>query len=95
MLDDLKKTAQKMGKSTLTASEYKENGRWHPNTPIRLFKTWNNALSEAGLEIQKRVNISEEELFENLQSIWVHIGRQRYIGDIKKPFSKIDASVYK
>ncbi|MGH7801153.1 MAG: homing endonuclease associated repeat-containing protein [Thermodesulfobacteriota bacterium] len=94
-LSDMKATAAELKKTSLTTTEYNQYGRWHSDTPIRLFKTWNNAISLAGLEVVKRVNIGDEELFENLMNIWTKLGRQPYISDMVKPFSKIDGSVYK
>lgn len=95
VLSDIKATAAKLKKTSLTITEYNQYGRWHPDTPIRLFKTWNTAISLAGLEVVTRKNISNEELFENLMSVWTKLGRQPYISDMVKPFSKIDGTVYK
>ena len=95
VLADIKNTANKLNKSTLTTAEYKEHGRWHPDTPIRLFNKWNYALEQAGLEIKKRMNISDEDLYLNLNTIWIHLGRQPHTSDMVKPTSKFDLSVYK
>jgi hypothetical protein len=95
VLNDIKSIADKLGKTTLTASEYNKFGRWHSDTPIRLFEKWNKALSLAGLEVAKRINVPDEELFINLQELWIKLGRQPYISDVLKPFSKVDSSVYK
>ena len=95
VLNDIKKTAEKLNKNVLTVTEYNKFGRWHSDTPIRLFGKWNEALKLAGLEIVKRMNIPDEELFINIQEIWIKLGRQPYTSEIKKPFSIFDISVYK
>ncbi len=95
VLADIKSTAIKLKKNSLTVSEYNQYGRWHSDTPIRLFKTWNNATKLAGLDVVKRMNISNDELFENLITVWTKLGRQPFITEMVKPLSKVDGSVYK
>jgi hypothetical protein len=43
---------------------------------------------------RSRLNISNEELFQNIESIWVHFGRQPKYDEIKKPLSKFSAGTY-
>jgi hypothetical protein len=95
LIKDIKRVANLLNKNAITSTEYNENGKWTVDTPIRYFGQWNIALEACGLEINKRMNISKVELFENLQSIWVKKGRQPFSSDMVKPYSQIDISVYK
>jgi 5-methylcytosine-specific restriction endonuclease McrA len=40
------------------------------------------------------MNLSEEELFENLEEIWVKLGRQPKYTEMQKPLSKYSCSTY-
>lgn len=43
---------------------------------------------------RNRLRISEEELFQNIEEIWVKLGRQPRNTEIQKPFSKYSAGTY-
>ena len=76
LLADLKRVALSRGKATLTASEYAATGQFGVNTMLRKFGQWNQALREAGLEAPNRQHVPEQELFENIASVWTRIGHQ-------------------
>jgi hypothetical protein len=45
-------------------------------TQQKRFGSWNGALLQAGLDISNRLNIPDEELFENILALSQHFGRQ-------------------
>jgi hypothetical protein len=65
LIADLPKVASEIGQTTLTAARYAERGKHGTNTMLRRFGSWNQALSAAGLGLNNRINIPDEELFEN------------------------------
>jgi hypothetical protein len=65
-----------LGSETLTQAEYELLGEFDRSTQERRFGTWNKVLCRAGLSISHRLNISDEELFENILALWQHYGRQ-------------------
>jgi hypothetical protein len=95
LLDDLKKVATKFTNGKMTKDDYNENGQFHAGTLEKRFGTWNKALEKAGVEIITHRNISEKDLFENLENVWIKLGRQP-IGrqDLKKPLSKYTVGAY-
>lgn len=94
LLDDMKKVADKRGSNSLTGREYDESGKFSSATIARRFGSWNNALEKAGLQIIFTANISEKELFENLEDVWIKIGRQPTRRGMKQPLSKYSERGY-
>jgi hypothetical protein len=95
LLSDLKIVAEKIGAETVTAIAYDEHGEFGKTTILRKFGTWNKALSAAGLDLNNRLNISNEELFENLANVWQILGRQPFGRDISKSeISKFSLGTY-
>jgi hypothetical protein len=95
LIDDLKSVAVKLKKSTVTISEYSENGKFHPSTLQRRFGSWFRVLELAELEASRsKFNISEEELFVNLEKVWTKLGRQPKYIEMKKPLSEYSVGTY-
>jgi 5-methylcytosine-specific restriction endonuclease McrA len=95
LLDDLKKVAEKLGRDNIIMREYDEHGKYSSATISNRFKKWNNALEKAGLKITFIPNISEKELFENLEDVWIKLGSQPKKRDMKQPLSKYSEGGYR
>lgn len=93
-IPDLKRVAKLLGKSSVTTDEYQEHGRFAPSTVANHFGTWFAALDAAGLERTRTLHVTDEEYFENLEQMWVHLGRQPRYGEVRKPFSRYSAGGY-
>lgn len=91
---DLKKVAEFLGKREITRKEYDKKGKYHSATYMRRFGGWNSTLEKAGLKIGLIRTITEEELFENLEMVWRSLGRQPFVGEMKKPLSKYNHATY-
>ncbi|MBK1723109.1 homing endonuclease associated repeat-containing protein [Thiocystis violacea] len=94
LLSDLKRVAEQIGSSTVQQRTYGEFGSFDYRTLERRFGSWNKALELAGLEVSNRLNISEEELFENILRLWEHYGRQPRRSELSKEPSRISQSPY-
>ncbi len=95
LLDDMRSCAAMIGRATITMVEYDEIGRAHPATIHRRFGSWSAALKLAGLEPSRsKIGISDEELFENIKSLWVSLGRQPRCTEIRPPTSRFSATTY-
>ncbi|MGQ0457659.1 MAG: homing endonuclease associated repeat-containing protein [Hyphomicrobium sp.] len=84
LLADLRNAAEKLSAKSITVAAYNEVGQYSSTTMLRRFGTWNKALAAAGLKINNRLNIPDEELFENLATVWTALGRQPVGSDIGK-----------
>ena len=76
MQNDLEQVAEKLNTDTLTQKLYSEHGKYDVTNLSRRFGTWNRALATVGLKPGNINNYSDEELFENILSIWQHKGKQ-------------------
>lgn len=101
VIEDLKKVAKRLEKQTFTSIEYSNYGKYSKNIVFRKFKTWNNALIAAGLEPFDHLlgggtknKVSEYACFEEIERIWIDLGRQPTTTDIKNGISRYSLHVY-
>jgi len=94
LLNDLKKAANQLNKKSITQLEYKTSGKYSPDAFTDHFGSWFLALEKAGLEKTHNINISIEDLFENLEEVWTKLGRQPNYAEVAKPFSRYSKDVY-
>lgn len=95
LIADIQIVAKKLNVKTLTSSEYDLHGQYNHNSIIRAFKSWDNALRTAGLNgTGFHRNISETELMENIERMWIQLGRQPTCNDIKSGLSVYGVKVY-
>jgi hypothetical protein len=95
LLDDVKNVAIRLKKDTVTIHEYDEHGKFHPSTLQRRFGSWFKMLELAELKPSRsKLNISNDELFDNLQKVWIALGRQPRYSEMKNPLSKYSSSTY-
>lgn len=91
---DLRRVASELNKGSLTQREYKEQGKFGVTTVIRRFGGWSMAAQSAGLKKTRASNLTKEELFENLESVWIKLGRQPSYGEVQKPLSLFHVASY-
>ena len=73
---DLRRVANILGTDTVSNRQYQSLGQYAAITQSQRFGSWNDALRQAGLSITNRMSIPDEELFENILTLWHHYGRQ-------------------
>jgi len=89
LLADLKRIVLELNKTAITRADNDKRGKYHSATYIRRFGSWFNALEKAGLEKTRTpMNLPEKELFQNLEEIWIKLGRQPRYAEVQKPLSK-------
>lgn len=77
LIEDLKRVAKLLKKDSVTIDEYNQYGQFHATTLTRRFKSWFSCLDKAGLQMSRsKINISDEELFEELENVWTKLGKQ-------------------
>ena len=94
LLDDLKRVAIKLGKDKITRDEYDKNGEFNSGTLEKRFGNWSTSLIKAGLQINIQRNISDKELFENIEGVWINLGRQPLYAEMRQPLSKYSTRPY-
>jgi Homing endonuclease associated repeat/HNH endonuclease len=94
LLADLRRVATMSGKGTVGLKEYRQAGVYDDSNIARRFGSWNAALVAAGLSVSNEINLSDEQLFENLLTLWSHYGRQPRRRELALPPSTISQSPY-
>jgi hypothetical protein len=94
LIADLRRVALELGTGKVTKAQYRSMGRYGLTTLDKRFRTWNEALRRAGLAITNRKNIHDEELFENILTLWQHYGRQPRLSELASNPSCISECPY-
>jgi len=95
LIEDLILVAKKLDKNSITHEEYNLNGKYSSTTYLRRFGGWFSALEKAGLQKTRTpANIPEEDLFKNLEEIWIKLDRQPRYQEVQKPLSKYHVGTY-
>lgn len=98
ILNDILNTLKVLNKETITRSDYRKFGKYGTTTINRRFGSWGNILNKLNLNTtryQKNKKILDIELFENIEKLWRHYGRQPRWSEIKPPISSYSAMPYK
>lgn len=83
LIDDIMYVANKLGKNTISTKEYKENGNHSIQTILLRYSSWNNALKEAGLKSTSFKIITDEDLYNEIERLWIKKGSQPTTTDIR------------
>jgi 5-methylcytosine-specific restriction endonuclease McrA len=94
LIVDLKKVATELGRDSITRDQYDEHGKYSRSTFERRFGSWHKSLEIASLKKTNEKNISDEDLFSNLEEIWIKLGKQPRYSDIQKPLSRYSTMPY-
>ena len=86
LVKEIKLLARKLKKKTLTKAEFDAHSKYGSHLVVRKIG-WNKAKEKAGLQIDKPMNTTTEQLLKNLFQVWLNIGRQPGRDDMKRPIS--------
>lgn len=84
--NDLQRVAKLLGLKTVPYSEYKKYGKYSSKYICTRFGKWNKVLEQAGLDSTgfSKDKITEQECFDEIQRMWILLGRQPTSTDIIK-----------
>lgn len=91
LLDDLKATAERLRKKSLTKDDYNVHGRFSTATMQNRFGSWNLALDRAGLQVSKRMFIPRNELLAEMRRVAAELGSQILTKEQFEEFGKFSA----
>lgn len=95
LLADLKRVADSLGVSYVSRDVYGQHGKYDGGTITRRLGTWTKCLEAIGINtVGMRKNATKEELFENLEEVWVKLGCQPGYQDMHAPLSKFSGKPY-
>lgn len=97
LLNDIRNVAALLDKETISSGEYKAYCKYSKDTCLKRFSTWDNALALAGLKpfTQKSgQRIKDDDLLEEIERLWIALGRQPTTTDIRDGMSKYTLNTY-
>lgn len=94
LISDVKRVADEIAPQRLTQKIYDEKGEY-TSTTINERLGWNKTLEQLNLDVSLRFNISEEELFKNIETVWIKLGHAPGRRDMIKPLSRYSEGPYK
>jgi hypothetical protein len=95
MRTDIILVCKKLNINTITFQEYNQNGKYSSVSIIARFGSWAKALNEVGLGPTNYIPpISDQELFSELENVWIKIGRQPTTDDMRRGASKYSLDTY-
>lgn len=97
LISDMQRVAKELKQNSVTMKQQNSLGRFHSATIAARFGSWLVALGKAGLngtKLQKNRGISKEELFKNLEEVWIKLGRQPRWREMNAEISKYGPDPY-
>lgn len=95
LIEDLYNAAKSLGQDTITVTQYRQLRKHRSDIIIRRFGAWESALLKAGLNPTGfHSSITIQELLEEIERVWVQLGRQPTTTDIKNGISKFSLNSY-
>lgn len=87
--EDVRNVARIVGRNYITVGDYKRFGKYSISSKIRKYENWNeilrlSELSSTPYRLGKGKKITDKELFEDIERVWIKLGRQPTITDIRK-----------
>jgi hypothetical protein len=94
ILADMRRVASEFGASRLPARLYQSYGKYSHTTASKRYGSWNAALTAAGLQVLNEMNVSDDDLFGNIEQLWVRLGRQPRKRELLPPMSHYSERPY-
>jgi hypothetical protein len=89
LIADIIDVSKKINSDIVTTTEYQELGKYRIQTILTRFHSWNKALEIAKLKpTGYNANVKDYDLLNEIENLWIKLGRQPTTTDIKNGFSK-------
>lgn len=95
LLDDLKRVSELIGREVVTSRDYTNHGGYAYPTITERFGSWSNFITRAGLgQTAYIAKISDQELFGEIERLWISLGKQPTTTEMKKGISKYSLDTF-
>jgi hypothetical protein len=94
LLNDMILVSEKLNIQSISTKDYREHGNYSVQTILTRFLTWSKALEKANLEQTNFKEISDKDLFDEIEKMWIKKGKQPTTTDIKNGLSKYSLNTY-
>lgn len=95
LLENIQSVAKYLSKTSITTSEYKDYGSYSISIILDRFNSWEETLQKANLDTTGFIKkVDTLELFNEIENLWIQLGRQPTTTDIKNGNSKYSLNTY-
>lgn len=94
LINDMLLVAKHLNAKTISTKDYSEHGKYKVQTILSRFSTWSEALTKANLEQTGFKIISDKDLFDEIEKMWIKKGKQPTTTDIKNGLSEYSLNTY-
>lgn len=94
LLKDILSVSRQLNTKSISTKDYREHGRYTVQTILSRFSTWSEALAKAGLEQTSFKIITDKDLFNEIERMWIQKGKQPTTTDIKNGLSQYSLNTY-
>lgn len=94
LIEDIKRIAFLLNKDSISTNDYSKYGNYKVQTILSRFNSWSNALTYAELNPTVYKEITDINLFEEIERLWTNKGAQPTTTDIKNGLSKYCLNTY-
>lgn len=97
--EDVRAVAAQLGRNYVSIDEYAKYGKYSHASKVNKYKSWDNIMRESGLESTPfrtgpNMKYSDEELFQELERVWIKLGRQPTTNDIRRGEFRIGQNTF-
>ena len=97
--EDVRAVAAQLGRNYVSIEEYAKYGKYSHASKVNKYKSWDNIMCESGLErtpfrTGPNMKYSDEELFQEIERVWIKLGRQPTTNDIRRGEFRIGQNTF-
>jgi Restriction endonuclease len=94
LLNDMLLVSKRLNTKSISTKDYGDYGKYKVQTILSRFYTWSEALTKANLEQTGFKKISDIDLFNEIERIWIQKGKQPTTTDLKNGLSEYSLNTY-
>jgi hypothetical protein len=94
ILNDMKRVGAIVKKDVISKEDYRMYGDFGVSVIFNRFETWEKALILSGFKKSSEKDKKIRDLMENLEDVWISLGRSPRFIEIRTPFSKFNGTQY-
>lgn len=94
IINDVIRVKNLYGKDTITSAEYNAYGIFRSSTLSKHGISWNQVLRMCGLKLNENRDFTNEDMLEEIERLWVKLGRQPTTTDIKNGESRYSLNTF-
>ncbi len=94
LLKDMLLVSRRLNTESISTNDYSKYGKYKVQTILSRFSTWSEALTKADLEQTSFKMISDKDLFDEIERMWIQKGKQPTTTDVKNGLSEYSLNTY-